>query len=90
MRRLLATTAAALTLTAPLTAPGQKDEGAMVIRCGDAATRMIALTFDDGPTQQHTPGVLKVLRKHNIKATFFVTGLGARQHHKVRLYMVWR
>jgi len=35
---------------------------------------IVALTFDDGPTQTHTQTVLDVLAKKNIKATFFVTG----------------
>jgi peptidoglycan/xylan/chitin deacetylase (PgdA/CDA1 family) len=32
----------------------------------------IALTFDDGPDRQTTPPILDELRKHDIKATFFV------------------
>jgi|GEM_PF-389817 len=34
----------------------------------------IALTFDDGPDSRFTPRVLDVLKKHNVKATFFVMG----------------
>jgi peptidoglycan/xylan/chitin deacetylase (PgdA/CDA1 family) len=34
----------------------------------------IALTFDDGPDRQTTPLILDSLRKHNLKATFFVVG----------------
>ena len=34
----------------------------------------IALTFDDGPDRQTTPPILDELRKHDIKATFFVLG----------------
>ena len=29
------------------------------------------LTFDDGPTISVTPKILDILKKHNIKATFF-------------------
>lgn len=36
--------------------------------------RLIALTFDDGPTQKHTDSVLAILDEHSVKATFFVTG----------------
>lgn len=32
------------------------------------------LTFDDGPSNKATPMVLDVLKKYNIKATFFVVG----------------
>ncbi|KAM0369448.1 hypothetical protein ACHAPK_006084 [Fusarium culmorum] len=34
---------------------------------------IVALTFDDGP-YKYTNQVLDVLKKHNIKATFFITG----------------
>ena len=34
----------------------------------------LALTFDDGPNPDTTPRVLDVLRKYNIKATFFLIG----------------
>ena len=32
------------------------------------------ITFDDGPSPTNTPGVLDVLDKYNVKATFFVLG----------------
>lgn len=35
--------------------------------------RIIALSFDDGPTEI-TPMILDVLKKHNVSATFFVVG----------------
>lgn len=41
---------------------------------GDASRREIALTFDDGPHPRDTPGVLDVLAKHDIHATFFLIG----------------
>lgn len=41
---------------------------------GDASRREIALTFDDGPHPRDTPGVLNVLAKHDIHATFFLIG----------------
>ncbi|WP_305788699.1 polysaccharide deacetylase family protein [Symbioplanes lichenis] len=36
--------------------------------------KAVALTFDDGPDPAYTPQVLHILRKHHIKATFFVIG----------------
>ena len=41
----------------------------------DGATKekVIALTFDDGPGRT-TPAVLDLLKKHNIRATFFMEG----------------
>ena len=35
-------------------------------------TGIIYLTFDDGPTSYSTPKILDILKKKNIKATFFV------------------
>lgn len=36
--------------------------------------KRIALTFDDGPDKTYTPLILDVLKKREIKATFFVVG----------------
>ncbi len=41
---------------------------------GDSSRREIAVTFDDGPHPRDTPGVLAVLAKHNLRATFFLIG----------------
>ena len=38
------------------------------------ASRQIALTYDDGPSQDNTPKLLKVLERHQVKATFFMMG----------------
>ena len=43
--------------------------------CGNAGT--IYLTFDDGPNGNYTPTILDVLKKYNVKATFFVLGQNA-------------
>lgn len=40
----------------------------------DCSDKVVALTFDDGPTPQYTDTVLDILARHGIKATFFVTG----------------
>lgn len=37
----------------------------------------IALTFDDGPHPRYTPQILDVLKKYDVKATFFVIGENA-------------
>lgn len=44
----------------------------------DTNKKIIALTFDDGPDDRFTPQILNVLKKHNVKATFFF--LGTRIH----------
>lgn len=38
------------------------------------AKRLVTLTFDDGPTPETTPAVLKLLSRHRVHATFFVIG----------------
>ena len=44
---------------------------------------LIALTFDDGPNPDHTPEVLDVLKKYNVKATFFLMGAYVEQHPEI-------
>lgn len=39
--------------------------------------KVVALTFDDGPTPVYTGQTLRVLAEHGAKATFFVTGAEA-------------
>jgi peptidoglycan/xylan/chitin deacetylase (PgdA/CDA1 family) len=52
---------------------------------GDESRRAIALTFDDGPHLRDTPGVLDVLAKHDVRATFFLIGRDVdRVPHLVR------
>ncbi len=41
---------------------------------GTSAGKYIALTFDDGPVTSNTTRVLNMLKKRNIKATFYVLG----------------
>ena len=42
--------------------------------------KVMYLTFDDGPSQENTNAVLDVLKKRNIKATFFVVGENVLKH----------
>jgi peptidoglycan/xylan/chitin deacetylase (PgdA/CDA1 family) len=39
-----------------------------------AGPRRIAVTFDDGPHPEFTPGVLNTLRRYGVRATFCVVG----------------
>ena len=48
-----------------------------------AGTKLIALTFDDGPGGKTTPRLLDELKKRNIKATFFVVGTNAAKHPEI-------
>ena len=45
--------------------------------------RMIALTYDDGPSATVTPKLVDLLRSYNAKATFFMLGRSARQYPDV-------
>ncbi|HVK22709.1 MAG TPA: polysaccharide deacetylase family protein, partial [Actinokineospora sp.] len=42
--------------------------------------KSLALTFDDGPDPEWTPKVLDALARHNVHATFFVTGANVARH----------
>lgn len=42
--------------------------------------KLMALTFDDGADGESIPAVLQILKDHNVKATFFVTGKAAENH----------
>ena len=46
----------------------------VIIKKGSDDEKVIALTFDDGPDEVFTPQVLDILKKNNVKATFFVVG----------------
>lgn len=51
-----------------------------VISRGKSGEQAVALTFDDGPDPLSTPEVLRLLSKHRVQATFFVTGEKAFKH----------
>lgn len=53
---------------------------APVITAVPTAEKVVALTFDDGPTPQWTPKILAVLKANGVPATFFVIGQEAVQH----------
>lgn len=45
--------------------------------------KLIALTFDDGPVEPYTTQILEILRKQEIKATFFVIGSNVRRNPEI-------
>ena len=46
----------------------------------NTSERVVALTFDDGPTPAATNQILPILRERDVKATFFVIGAELEQH----------
>lgn len=62
------------TLPEPLTFEDKKLEREPLIYDEiDPDKPMVAITFDDGPSA-HTPRLLNILKKYDVKATFFVVG----------------
>lgn len=47
---------------------------------GEDGAHRLALTFDDGPTEEFTAGLLDLLHGRGIRATFFVIGELVRRH----------
>ncbi len=45
-----------------------------LIHHGDRNQKVIALTFDDGPTAKYTAEILEILKAHQVPATFFLIG----------------
>jgi len=50
---------------------------------GNPSLPEIALTFDDGPNKKSTPLILDILKKRNIKATFFVVGKNLKENSDI-------
>ena len=45
----------------------------------ESSTKKVYLTFDDGPSD-NTEEILSILKKYDVKATFFMTGKSAKKH----------
>lgn len=54
-----------------------------VISRGNTGKNMVALTFDDGPSELITKQILDLLDKYSAKATFFVSGINAVCHPEI-------
>lgn len=52
--------------------------------------RLVALTFDDGPSPANTPALLDLLDRHGARATFFMVGDRAEQHPELARLVVAR
>ncbi|WP_214851474.1 LysM peptidoglycan-binding domain-containing protein [Exiguobacterium sp. s193] len=47
---------------------------------GSTTSKVVALTFDDGSDGTNIAKILSILKSNNVKATFFLTGVGAANH----------
>ena len=68
----------ALLLVAIFLSAGSFDAGAEcknVFRKNTHAEKKVALTFDDGPHPRYTHRILEILKKYDVRATFFVLGV---------------
>jgi peptidoglycan-N-acetylglucosamine deacetylase len=55
---------------------------------GRASVKKVVLSFDDGPHPKYTLQILDILKKEDVKATFFVIGAKAQQQRRLvkRIY----
>ncbi|HEY9085609.1 MAG TPA: polysaccharide deacetylase family protein [Candidatus Tyrphobacter sp.] len=62
--------------------PASQLFGATFVR-GPASQHVVALTFDDGPNPPYTDGILDVLEREGVPATFFVVGRAVAAYPQV-------
>lgn len=86
LSRKAVTMAVAVLVLAGLTGVHYKETGSLVPTSGSASNRQlpiycvqteepkIALTFDAAWGNEDTPKIMEILKKHNVKVTFFMTG----------------
>ncbi len=83
LKKLLMLCLAAIVLLAGLWQLARQPDyqlfGTLVPRV-DTAEKLVALTFDDGPTPFGTDRVLALLDEHAVPATFFLNGRAMAQH----------
>lgn len=51
-----------------------------ILRRGTQEFKVVALTFDDGPDPVYTQGVLDILQRYDVTATFFMVGRHVQQY----------
>ena len=83
---------AALLASWPLWGHPARTKSAPIIRHAVTTQKVLALTFDDGPSLKWTPKILAVLNKAHVKATFFIIGSHATRrpqlvHEEVKDHM---
>jgi peptidoglycan/xylan/chitin deacetylase (PgdA/CDA1 family) len=68
----------------PVPAPSKPSSGAKITAAHPGKKR-VALTFDDGPDSKYTPAVLDILKKFDVRATFFLVGIQVTKFPKTAL-----
>ena len=51
-------------------------------------SRLLALTYDDGPNDPYTWRMMEVLERHGVKATFFLSGDSLQQKPEIARALV--
>lgn len=69
-----------LTLAALSALGGQSAVRAEPVRRVSTEEKKVAITFDDGPSEEKTREILEILRENGAVATFFVIGQNAERH----------
>lgn len=54
-----------------------------LLRTMENAENSVALSIDDGPTQETTPHLLALMKEFNARATFFLSGIRAVRHPEI-------
>lgn len=49
----------------------------------ETSEKVVALTFDDGPKPGQTEAVLELLKRHGVKASFFMVGRNIERHREL-------
>ena len=73
----------ASSIISPIVFIDKSDYEIIIIKKGNEDEKVVALTFDDGPDEVFTPQVLDILKKYDVKATFFLIGEKVQYNKKI-------
>jgi peptidoglycan-N-acetylglucosamine deacetylase len=59
-----------------------------IIRKKPAIGKKVVLTFDDGPSRNYTPQILKILAEKKVRATFFMVGAQVEKYPEIAQQIV--
>lgn len=62
---------------------------APVVKNVHTSHKVVALTFDDGPLNDTTPEILRILKEKKVKATFFVVGERVKRFPMLVRQEIW-